>query len=283
MSNYYQYNFISPEPLFAEVKEELKSYFDTGVVDDLLFPVWTKKCLRKLKRGTLPIRDTVLYLDDYSAKLPKDFKYVREAWVCTTTAPVSIRKPGAFYSQTISLLNPSNDRCEPTCGPCRPLVTELIYKTTTDEIYTQKISYLLKPGNANAILHCGNGCPNIGAQSNETFDIRDGHFHTTFREGDVYLTYYAEDRDDLNNILVPENEVIEEYIMAYLKYKIFETLWNNVTDETYNQIETKYRTYAQLKDEAFINAQTETKKRTIYQKVEAMRKSANRLNRYRLR
>ena len=28
MSYYYKYNFISPEPIYATVKEELKSYFD---------------------------------------------------------------------------------------------------------------------------------------------------------------------------------------------------------------------------------------------------------------
>ena len=38
MSYYYKYDFVSPEPLYATVKEELKSYFDTGkyVSDELV-------------------------------------------------------------------------------------------------------------------------------------------------------------------------------------------------------------------------------------------------------
>jgi len=40
MSYYYKYNFVSPEPIYSIVKEELKSYFDTGAVDDLMFPTY---------------------------------------------------------------------------------------------------------------------------------------------------------------------------------------------------------------------------------------------------
>ena len=50
ISNYYKYPFESPEPLYAKIKLELKSYFDTGAVDDLLFPVYIKYCLDKLGR-----------------------------------------------------------------------------------------------------------------------------------------------------------------------------------------------------------------------------------------
>ena len=37
MSNYYKYNFISPEGIFAIIKEEFKSYYDTAAIDDLMF------------------------------------------------------------------------------------------------------------------------------------------------------------------------------------------------------------------------------------------------------
>src|SRR5687768_1249418 len=103
MSNYYQYKFISPEPLYAKIKEELKSYFNTGMVDDLLFPIWTYDALRALSKAALPIAETILYLENYGALLPTGFDSVREAWVCTNIAPVTIRKPGAFYSQVITL------------------------------------------------------------------------------------------------------------------------------------------------------------------------------------
>ena len=58
MSYYYKYSFISPEPLYATVKEELKSYFDTGAVDDLMFGTWTDKALRKLGKSSYSIAET---------------------------------------------------------------------------------------------------------------------------------------------------------------------------------------------------------------------------------
>ena len=65
MAYYYKYNFISPEPIYATVKEELKSYFDTGAVDDLLFPTYLDKCLKKLGRATYVISEQVLFIEDF--------------------------------------------------------------------------------------------------------------------------------------------------------------------------------------------------------------------------
>lgn len=273
----YKYEFQSPEPLYAKVKEELKSYFETGAVDDLLFPVWTRDCLRKFAKSSLPIRETVLYLDNFSAILPRGFDSVREAWLCTTSAPRTIRKPGAFYSQIITLLNPDNDPCNKSCHPIK---TELIYKTTTDEIYTTPLSHLLRPGNISAFNKCGPGCPNKYAPSTEEFDIRDGKFWTNFREGDVYLRYYANELDPNNYQLIPVNEAIEHYLESYLKYKVFEMLSNQVIDETSNQINNKMIYYKQLSDEAKISAETEVKKQTVDQKINTIRREMSSLNRY---
>ena len=63
MSYYYRYNFVSPEPIFAIVKEELKSYFDSGAIDSLLFPTWLSKCLDKLGKSSLYIVPTILHID----------------------------------------------------------------------------------------------------------------------------------------------------------------------------------------------------------------------------
>ena len=79
MSYYYKYNFTSPEIVYSTIKEELKSYFDTGAVDDLMFPTYTDKCLRKLGRTTYKISEEILYIEDFEARLPDNFYAVREA------------------------------------------------------------------------------------------------------------------------------------------------------------------------------------------------------------
>ena len=67
MSYYYKYNFTSPEPIYSIVKEEFKSYFDTGAVDDLMFPTYLDKCLRKLGRTSYVIAQEILHIEDYEA------------------------------------------------------------------------------------------------------------------------------------------------------------------------------------------------------------------------
>lgn len=279
MTPFYKYQFISPSPLYAKIKEELKSYFETGMVDDLLFPVWTNDALRDLSKTTLPIADTILYLEDYCALLPSGFDSVREAWLCTNTAPVSIRKPGAYYSQVITLLNPDTDPCK-DCDPCTPAFTELIYKATTDEIYSTKVSHLLKPGTISATAKCEQGCPNLASTSSDVFDIKDGKFHTNFRTGDVYLLYYSKDFDSNNYQLVPDNRKILEYVDAYIRCKIFYQLFNQTTDETYNQVRDKYQMAEAKKTEAYGSAYVEAVKHTIPQKAAALHRQNNRFRKY---
>ena len=60
MAYYYKYNFVSPEPIYSIVKEELKSYFDTGAVDDLMFPTYLDKCLQKMGRSSYVIAEQTL-------------------------------------------------------------------------------------------------------------------------------------------------------------------------------------------------------------------------------
>jgi hypothetical protein len=100
MSYYYKYNFVSPEPIYSVVKEELKSYFDTGAIDDLLFPVYLDKCLRRLGRSSYKIVPVILDVFDFEARLPDNFYAVREAWLCAEMPLRPYQSPNAFYSQT---------------------------------------------------------------------------------------------------------------------------------------------------------------------------------------
>jgi hypothetical protein len=282
--SYYKYNFISPEPLYAKIKLELQSYFDVGVVDDLLFPLWATQALRRLSRATLPINETVLYLEDYSAILPEHFKYVREAWICTDMAPVSIRKPGGSqYMLAANLLNPNKDRCKIVCLPEQ---LQFIYKINEEAVYTNSVSHLLRPGNISAFNSCGEVCANRGVRGTdiqETFDIRDGRFVTNFRQGDVYLIYYAEETDANANVLIPENVRLENFVEAYIKYKIFEQIWNSVTDETFNQVTMKLQKYEADMYQAQTMAEIEIKKQTLEQKLKTMKRESSRFNRFEIR
>lgn len=311
MSYYYKYNFVSPEPIYATVKEELKSYFDTGAVDDLMFPTYLDKCLRKLGRATYVIQEEPLEIEDFQARLPDNFYAVREAWMCAEIPQYPYQTANSFYSQaasqttiqvsplTVGGTNCDNPECaNPGCnGECMPLLIQAVYKTNQQVARSYKKEYLLKPGNISVSKHCdvnytdswafASGPTPVqeftpGSASYDSFDIRDNKFVTNFRNGIVHLIFYATEYDNGGNQMIPDNFRIREYIEAFIKYKVFEMLSNQINDETFNQIQAKLVYYKQLSEEAFIMADIEIKKQDPWTKQRRIKNDLNRFNMYEL-
>ena len=311
MSYYYKYNFISPQPVYATVKEELKSYFDTGAVDDLLFPTYLDKCLKKLGRATYVIAEQVLYINDFEARLPDNFYAVREAWMCTEIpSNYPIQTPNSFYSQaatqTTIQVSPITTDCtipSPCCGnvgcdgSCMPEIIETVYKTNQQAFRSFRNDYLLKQGNISVRKNCDVSYTDAwefytppppiheftpGSASYDSFDIRDNKFVTNFRQGVVRLIFYATEYDNIGNQMIPDNFRIREYVEHFIKYKVFEMLSNQLTDETFAQIQQKLGYYKNLSDEAFIMADIEIKKQDPWTKQRRIKNDLNRFNMYEL-
>jgi hypothetical protein len=294
MSYYYKYNFISPEPVYATVKEEFKSYFDTGAVDDLLFPTYLDKCLRKLGRSSYVISEQLLYIEDFEARLPDNFFAVREAWLCTSIPGYPYQTANSFYSQAASQttiqVSPvisggapcTNLECTTGCPTCMPELIQAVYKTNQQVAVEYHRQYLLKPGNISVKAHCDLQCANFGSSAADSFDIRDNKFVTNFRNGVVHLVFYSTAYDGVGNELIPDNYRIREFVEAFIKYKMMETLTNQTNDETYNQLERKMMNYKQMADEAFIMADIEVKKQDAWTKQRRIIQDLNRFNRYEL-
>jgi len=312
MSYYYRYNFVSPEPVYSTVKEELKSYFDTGAVDDLMFPTYLNKCLNKLGRSSYQIQETALDICDFEARLPDNFFAVREAWMCAEIPQTPYQTANSFYSQATDIttiqVSPvisggqpctNLDCVTPGCDghSCLPELIQAVYKTNSQMARSYRKSYLLKPGNISARNNCGleytNNCefaqraPSVneftpGAASFDSFDVRDNKFVTNFRNSIVHLVFYSTEYDNGGNQMLPDNYRIREYVEAFIKYKVFETLSNQINDETFNQIQQKLMYYKQLSEEAFIMADIEIKKQDAWTKQRRIVQDLNRFNMYEL-
>ena len=311
MSYYYKYNFVSPEPVYATVKEELKSYFDTGAIDDLLFPTYLDKALKKLGRTTFVISEEVLFIEDFQARLPDNYYAVRESWMCTEVSGYPYQSANSFYSQAASATTiqvapltiggtPCNrPGCQvPQCdGTCMPELVQAVYKTNNTVARGFTHEYLLKPGNISAKQNCGVEYTNTwdfyaeappireftpGSASYDSFDIRDNKFVTNFRNGVVHLLFYATEYDEIGNQMIPDNYRIREYVEHFIKYKVFEMLANQTNDETFNQLQQKLQYYKSLSDEAYIMAEMEIKKQDVYTKMNRMKQQLNKFNMYEL-
>ncbi len=113
--------FISPQELYSEVKEALRSYFDAGIIDDMMFSKWTHNCLRKFYKLAYPIKETHISIRDYEGVLPDDFKYVREAWICA-----DVHRFNYFNHVT---------RKHISCKPIPPSICEFTCGTDCKEVF----------------------------------------------------------------------------------------------------------------------------------------------------
>ena len=216
--------------------------------------------------------------------------------MCTSVDGYPYRSANSFYSQaasqttiqisplTIGATPCNNPSCvNPSCaGTCMPELIQAVYKTNNEISLAYQKSYLLKPGNISVKAHCSLDCANLGSSSADSFDIRDNKFVTNFRQGVVHLIFYAYEYDVSGNQMIPDNYRIREYIEAFIKYKVFETLSNQINDETFNQVQQKLAYYKQMSEEAFIMADIEVKKQDVYAKQRRIKQDLNRFNMYEL-
>lgn len=178
-----------------------------------------------------------------------------------------------------------------------PDIIQAVYKTNHQTTRGYRRSYMLKPGNISAMSKCDVSYndawrftatnPDLheftpGSAGYDSFDIRGNKFVTNFRNGIVHLVFYANEYDSNGNQLIPDNFRIREYIEAFIKYKVFETLANQINDETFDQIQRKLGYYKQLSEEAFIMADIEIKKQDVYAKQRRIKQDLNRFNMYEL-
>lgn len=281
ISYYYKFNFVSPETIFAEVKEELRSYFQTGVIDDILFPRYTEDCLKRLGRSSYKIVENIFQIEDFEFKLPENFEAVRELWLVTPHER-SYRLPNYCYEQASVRITPERDRCD--LGDfCAPKEIKVTYKNIDTVIQRFQCHYLLKPGNVHARDNCSLDSFNRFSDSLESFDIRGNKLVTNFPQGMVYMVYYIRETDENDYQLVPDNIRIKDYLKAYLKYKCFENIYNNISDETLNQVQVKLQYYESKMYEARVIAETEIKKQTLEQQIRSTKAARRRLNKYIIR
>lgn len=288
MSYFYKYNFTSPEVIFVKVKEELRSYFEAGIVDDTLFPLYVDQCLRKLGKAAYPINQTLLNIKDYKQSLPEDFYAVREAWMCTTYED-GTQLPSSTYVQVtntaykMDTLTQEEVKCRP-CDTCKhPDIIEAVYKINNGVVFRFQKQYLLTPGNIFPSCPDDLYCANYNSVSPHSYDIRDGKMATTFREGKVYLQYYSNGIDENSDQLIPDTIETLNYLEFYIKEKMFEQVWNQTTDETYNQSQGKFQYYKQRADEALIIARTENKKKDEYRMQRDINRTRRRFSRYNIK
>ena len=235
---YANVNYITSEPLIAEVKQELKTYFEAGAISEVLIPSFIDQALRKLKVLALRPEEAVIRFEDYKSEFPPDFYLLDYALSYSTniywdTAVGSV--VGSWYKSIQS------DGC--VTGPSSIEMYEAItipmpgYRITMERPKWIRVY-------AGSTSLCVEGCENLKVTSTDIITINPHKkASASFREGCVYVRYFSRPADDDGIPMIPEILEVEEYVKSYLKFKFFEQLWHSVIDESSKQVTDKLMYY----------------------------------------
>jgi len=299
-------NFISPATIYAKVKEEYRSFFNTNSIDDLLFPVWTQDCIDKMENTYYPIEECVMDMWDGKCDLPCDFDSALEVWMCATYHKGPIVSPFVFYYQTDCRINPAPPS-ENVCNDCvdgyqctQPFQTptpvalpdlcgvpdqyRVTHKVMSQMDFDFRISALLKPRSFSTLGKCSELSPNREAQALDTFDIKNNKLITSFKEGTIYMSYYAKPFvNEAGYPEIPNNDPFKKYVEHYLKYKILEILTLQSTGDDYRMMKDKRQDEEKIMWQKYINAKNYAMAGDIYSVQKAIVRSYNRNNRFKIR
>ena len=238
---YEHINFISAEPLIAEVKQELKYYFEAGSISEVLIPTFVDQALRKLKVMVLKPEDVVLHFSNYKSELPCDFALLDRATMYESDVEFfggATTLTGHYYMSTDCSFGAE-------CCDNKTEYFEQIWISTPAFKITMRQPRWIRVYHGSKAL-CSENCPNLGSTSSDVLKIENNRtVSATFENGCVYVRYFSRPVDEFGIPMVPEILEVEEYIKSYLKFKFFEMLWHGVVDESANQIQNKFQYYKQ--------------------------------------
>jgi hypothetical protein len=236
--HYEHINYISSDYIIAEVKQELKSYFEAGAISEVLIPTYIDQALKKLRVFSLKPEEAVLHFSNYTSELPCDFVLLDRAMMYDHEVEVSdgVNSMRGYWYKSLECTN---------CNDCTP--KEETYETIT--VPGPGFKLTMKQPRWIRVYHaskqyCTEGCENLSVSSTDVLQIfNKSKISSTFEDGCVYIKYFSRPVDDDGIPLIPEILEVEEYIKSYLKYKFFENLWHSIMDESVNQIVSKFQYY----------------------------------------
>lgn len=272
---YEEVNFISSEALIAEVKQELKSYFEAGAISEVLIPSFIDQALRKLRVMVLKPEEAVLRFTNYKSELPPDFALLDRAVyydsdIMWSQGVTSMKGSWFKYIETSD--------CDST--PHREEVYEIMSVPTPGFKITMRKPTFIRVYHGSKNL-CTENCSNLSVQSNNVIQINaNKQVSASFEEGCIYVRYFSRPMDDDGIPMVPEVIEVEEYVKAYLKFKFFEMLWHSILDESQKQVEAKLTYYKRDQLAKFEAAQSSLLTKNKQQLADAVAKTRTRFVKY---
>lgn len=256
----WHYDWISADSIIAQLKEELRSYFETGVIDDGMFPMYVDHCLKKVGMTMLETIDEIIPLRNKKAILPEGIVFLNDVLYAGDEQNIKGNIPGGtnMYNQTTTEVVLQTDGTLNVPGnPEVGSTVQVVERTTNRLLNTYDIVTRLRPATLQAKNMCEDSRFKKFYDYPYYYDVNGRILSTNHADGELLIRYKRYRLDDEGYPMIPDHVVMQDLVQFYLRYKIFEQLWNSVTDETYNQMQNKMQYYEQKYNESLIMARTE--------------------------
>lgn len=234
--------FVTAQSIVAEVRNELPSLSNLNIDDTLLYP-YIAKCLSRLGEKILPVKNDVLLVCNYKAKLPLDFYKLSLAMACWEG---SVKYPLPRIHLEDRIITEAEmsvcerayqcELCEDNCGNKYKIIQKFDYQEvefqTTDLVRVSKQSR----------NYCENSCFNFKSNSENEITIVGNNILTSWSDGHIYIEYIASNTQD--DYMIPDYPLITDWIKQELIYRLLLFAWNNGENDIRPRMELARQTSA---------------------------------------
>lgn len=228
-------NFITADEILNELKNEIPTYFERGIIDDSIFYPHIKYCLSKMGLKIHPTSEVVIPIRNYKGQLPYDFYKMESAIGCfdyVVTSNPDYNNPKIYdlvESQVTNYLI-----SKPTVTALDQDGSNFYVIQKFEQFSLQYTTYSPLTVSKESQRFCTNNCPNKQPGRADQIEIQksQGLMVTNFESGSVFMEYLQTlelATDEGMDLLIPDYEQIKLWVKDYLMVKLFTYLFNNTT------------------------------------------------------
>jgi len=249
--------------LIAEILTEFKKYDESGLIDYRSLNRWIKNEIKRFGNNVMQLTEKVLRVENGIAELPENFFNLYFAVKCTPESHCFEKgdkthfQSSYFYTQRLENTYEWDNQSNSHKGVDFKCIEEKLLFNDASVTFRYSNPILMKPVKGLKREFISNVCPNLKIhKSPYEFNIVGEKVQVNFKEGDIYIQYYGLPLNEDNDLEIPDNRNLQEYLIAYCKRKIIEMVWSN--DDDTNLIN-KLQYFKQEEDRLYGFAQTSVK------------------------
>lgn len=224
--------------IVTEIKVDFKSYYSTGLLDDVSMERWGLQALKMFGKSVMTLHEAIVDVSCGQGELPLNFFALYAAYECTPINYSKVKTTKAL--QGVRQWKETNEKIKrfDTCNECcsceeERVITEKIYFEADEYQFNYKPMGLLSLGKYRNKSAIAEECRNKHVHTNpKEIMIKNDIVFTNYPEGTIYMQYFGLEETDEGDIEIPDSSrgAVAKYVEDYIKYKVVEKIVLNQDD-----------------------------------------------------